>query len=155
VAKYQLMDLFAGCGGMTRGFVDSGFYEPVFAVEWDADAAETYSANFGNHVFTGPIEDVESFPEVAVVIGGPPCQGFSPLNMRGVGLDRRGLWREYLRALEESEPRAFVMENVPELLRSAEYEALRDAAEDLGFAVTDTCRARTRAAGTADLVDVP
>jgi DNA (cytosine-5)-methyltransferase 1 len=129
------MDLFAGCGGMTRGFVDSGFYEPVFAVEWDADAAETYSANFGNHVFTGPIEDVESFPEVAVVIGGPPCQGFSPLNMRGVGLDRRGLWREYLRALEESEPRAFVMENVPELLRSAEYEALRDAAEDLGFAV--------------------
>ena len=36
------------------------------------------------------------------MIGGPPCQGFSPLNMRGVGLERRGLWREYLRALERA-----------------------------------------------------
>lgn len=129
------MDLFAGCGGMTRGFVDTGFYDPVFAVEWDRDAAETYATNFGDHVFVGPIEDVESFPEVDVVIGGPPCQGFSPLNMRRVGLDRRGLWLEYLRALEQSEPRAFVMENVPELLRSAEYEAFHDAAENLGFAI--------------------
>jgi DNA (cytosine-5)-methyltransferase 1 len=129
------MDLFAGCGGMTRGFVDTGHYRPVFAVEWDADAAETYAANFGDHVFAGPIEDVDSFPHVDVVIGGPPCQGFSPLNMRGVGLDRRGLWREYLRALREADPRAFVMENVPELLRSAEYEAFTAEAERLGFAV--------------------
>jgi DNA (cytosine-5)-methyltransferase 1 len=52
-----------------------------------------------------------------VVIGGPPCQGFSPLNRDGVGLERRALWREYLRALDESAPPAFVMENVPELLR--------------------------------------
>ena len=57
------MDLFAGCGGMTRGFVDTGFYQPVFAVEWDADAAETYSMNFGDHVVAGPIEDVETFPK--------------------------------------------------------------------------------------------
>ncbi len=107
----------------------------MFAVEWDADAAETYAVNFGDHVFAGAIEDVQSFPEVAVVIGGPPCQGFSPLNMNGVGLDRRGLWREYLRALKESEPQAFVMENVPELLRSAEYVAFEKAARRLGFAV--------------------
>ncbi len=127
------MDLFAGCGGMTRGFVDTGTYDPVFAVEWDTDAAETYRLNFGDHVFAGAIEAVETFPAVDVLIGGPPCQGFSPLNMRGVGLERRGLWREYLRALGESSPRAFVMENVPELLRSAEYEAFCDAAEALGF----------------------
>lgn len=120
---------------MTRGFVDTKRYEPVFAVEWDADAAETYALNFGDHVFAGDITAVEHFPEVDVVIGGPPCQGFSPLNMRGVGLERRGLWREYLRALEESSPRAFVMENVPELLRSAEYESFRVAAESLGFNV--------------------
>ena len=55
--------------------------------------------------------------------------------MRGVGLERRGLWREYLRALAEAAPRAFVMENVPELLRSAEYAAFRAAAETLGFNV--------------------
>lgn len=133
--RFRLMDLFAGCGGMTRGFVETGVYDPVFAVEWDADAAETYALNFGEHVFVGPIEEVERFPEVDVVIGGPPCQGFSALNMRGVGLERRGLWRQYLRALDESSPRAFVMENVPELLRSAEYEGFRKEAERLGFNV--------------------
>src|SRR5436309_1861633 len=127
-----MIDLFAGCGGMTRGFVDAGRYRPVFSVEWDRDAAATYALNFGDHVFAGPIEDVDSFPTADVIIGGPPCQGFSPLNMRGVGLERRGLWRQYLRALDEAEPLAFVMENVPELLRSGEYEAFRRAAEGLG-----------------------
>ena len=130
----RLIDLFAGCGGMTRGFVDAGF-EPVFAVEWDPEAAETYRLNFGDHVAAIAIETVERFPSADVVIGGPPCQGFSPLNMRGVGLERRGLWREFLRALDEAEPRAFVMENVPELLRSGEYVAFVEAAERLGFAV--------------------
>jgi DNA (cytosine-5)-methyltransferase 1 len=131
------MDLFAGCGGLTRGFLDSRKYRPVFAVEWDEDAAATYKANFGDHVFNGPIERVEAFPKVDVIVGGPPCQGFSPLNMRGVGLERRTLWREYLRALKEAEPDAFVMENVPQLLRSAEYEAFKKAAEKLGFEIAE------------------
>jgi DNA (cytosine-5)-methyltransferase 1 len=135
MSHYSLMDLFAGCGGMTRGFEDTDRFRAVFAVEWDRDAAETYRRNFGDHVFAGPIQDVSTFPDVDVVIGGPPCQGFSPLNMAGVGLERRSLWREYLRALEHAEPAAFVMENVPELLRSAEYKAFREAAEDLGFQV--------------------
>jgi DNA (cytosine-5)-methyltransferase 1 len=134
--KLRLIDLFAGCGGMTRGFVDTQLFEPVFAVEWDRDAAATYAANFGaDHVFAGPIEDVQTFPQADVVIGGPPCQGFSPLNRDGVGLERRGLWREYLRALDEAAPTAFVMENVPELLASPEYQSFHAAAEDRGFAV--------------------
>src|SRR5262245_48014035 len=121
--RLRLMDLFAGCGGMTRGFVDTGRYEPIFAVEMDADAAETYAANFGaGHVVADRIESVETFPKVDVVIGGPPCQGFSLLNREGVGLERRALWREYLRALRESEAEAFVMENVPQLIGSAEYD---------------------------------
>jgi DNA (cytosine-5)-methyltransferase 1 len=131
----RLVDLFAGCGGMTRGFEDSGAFRSVFAVELDRDAAATYAANFGDHVACGPIEDVASFPDADVVIGGPPCQGFSPLNRAAVGFERRGLWREYLRALEAVEPRAFVMENVPELLRSAEYIEFRRQAEELGFVV--------------------
>jgi len=134
--RYRLMDLFAGCGGMTRGFVDTDRFVPVFAVEMDEHAAATYAANFGDHVVADKIERVERFPEVDVVIGGPPCQGFSPLNRGGVGFERRTLWREYLRALRESGPQAFVMENVPELLRSAEYDAFRRAAEDeLGYSV--------------------
>jgi DNA (cytosine-5)-methyltransferase 1 len=130
-----LVDLFAGCGGMTRGFEDSGAFRSVFAVEFDRDAAATYAANFGDHVACGPIEDVAAFPRADVVIGGPPCQGFSPLNRAAVGFARRGLWREYLRALEAVEPRAFVMENVPELLRSAEYAKFKRRAEALGFKV--------------------
>ncbi len=133
---YRLMDLFAGCGGMTRGFVDTGRFESVFAVEMDPDAAATYGANFGfDHICCGKIEDVSKFPAADVVIGGPPCQGFSPLNRDGVGLERRALWREYVRALTESGADAFVMENVPELLRSAEYADFKRAAEKLGYRV--------------------
>jgi DNA (cytosine-5)-methyltransferase 1 len=135
VSRLTLLDLFAGCGGMTRGFEDSGAFRSVFAVEFDRDAAATYAANFGEHVACGPIEDVAAFPAADVVIGGPPCQGFSPLNRAAAGFERRGLWREYLRALEAAEPRAFVMENVPELLGSAEYAEFRRRAEALGFTV--------------------
>jgi DNA (cytosine-5)-methyltransferase 1 len=135
VAALTLVDLFAGCGGMTRGFEDSGAFRSVFAVEFDRDAAATYAANFGDHVACGPIEDVAAFPQADVVIGGPPCQGFSPLNRAAVGFERRGLWTEYLRALEAVEPRGFVMENVPELLGSAEYVEFQARAEALGFEV--------------------
>ncbi len=135
MALLTLVDLFAGCGGMTRGFEDSRAFRSVFAVEFDRDAAATYAANFGEHVACGPIEDVAAFPAADVVIGGPPCQGFSPLNREAVGFERRGLWREYLRALEAIEPRAFVMENVPELLGSAEFAEFQKRAESLGFKV--------------------
>jgi len=135
VSRLALIDLFAGCGGLTRGFCDTGRFEPIFAVECDEDAAATYRANFGDHVFCGPIERVESFPAADVIVGGPPCQGFSPLNMRRVGLERRTLWREYLRALEEAEPEVFLMENVPQLLRSAEYSEFCRAAAELGFEI--------------------
>jgi DNA (cytosine-5)-methyltransferase 1 len=120
---------------MTRGFIDSGKFRSVFAVEADRDAAETYRLNVGDHVVRGLIEDVARFPEADVVIGGPPCQGFSPLNRGAVGFERRGLWREYLRALVKVEPRAFVMENVPELLKSAEYAEFKVRAEKLGFSI--------------------
>jgi DNA (cytosine-5)-methyltransferase 1 len=134
--RYELIDLFAGCGGMTRGFSDSGRFRPIFAVESDRDAAETYRLNFGDHVAQTAIEDVAVFPSADVVIGGPPCQGFSPLNRDVVGFERRGLWREYVRALEQANPHVFVMENVPQLLSSAEYAAFKVRAEkDLGFLV--------------------
>ena len=121
---------------MTAGFVATGEFEPVFAVEMDRNAAATYAANFGHdHIFAGRIEEVSEFPDADVVIGGPPCQGFSPLNRAGVGFERRALWREYLRALDEAAPTAFVMENVPELLRSPEYVSFREAAERRGFRV--------------------
>ena len=136
--KLTLVDVFAGCGGMTRGFVDSGYFEPLLAIEADPDAAATYAANFGHdHMDQRPIEQLETFPSADVLIGGPPCQGFSPLNRQAVGFERRGLWREYLRALKAVGPNAFVMENVPELLRSAEYTAFKKRATKLGFKIEE------------------
>lgn len=134
---FTLADVFAGCGGMTRGFVDSGAFEPVFAVELDADAADTYKRNFGDHVHVGGIETVADFPKADILIGGPPCQAFSLLNRESVGFSRRELWREYARALEQTEASAFVMENVPQLLDSDEYQAFKLTAEELGFEVDE------------------
>lgn len=134
---YALIDLFAGCGGMTRGFVDTGRFQPILAVERDRDAAATYRANFGDHVHAGDIQDVAAFPQADLVIGGPPCQGFSPLNRGRVGFERRALWKEYLRAIDESAPLAYVMENVPELLVSEEYTEFREAVTFRGFRVTE------------------
>lgn len=132
---FSLVDLFAGCGGMTLGFESTGSFRSIFAVEWDRDAAATYAENFGDHVWAGAIEEVESFPKADVVIGGPPCQGFSLLNMNGTGLERRALWRQYLRALDDADPLVFVMENVPELLRSDEYATFVKAAGARGYDV--------------------
>jgi DNA (cytosine-5)-methyltransferase 1 len=135
VSRYTLIDLFAGCGGLTRGFEDSGRFRSIFAVELDRDAAETWRLNFGDHIAEVPIEDVAAFPSADVLVGGPPCQGFSPLNRDAVGFERRGLWQQYLRALEQIDPAAFVMENVPELLRSAEYAEFKVRAEGIGYRV--------------------
>lgn len=134
---YRVIDLFAGCGGMTRGFEDTGRFRSVFAVEFDRAAARTYAANFGDHVHAGDIKDVEAFPSAEIVIGGPPCQGFSPLNRDRVGFERRALWQEYLRAMDEAQPLAFVMENVPELLVSEEYADFKTAALERGFRIAD------------------
>lgn len=77
-----LIDLFAGAGGMTRGFSDEGF-TPIAAVETDFSAAATYAANFGeDHVLHGRVEDFIEVPPASIVIGGPPCQGFSNLGKR-------------------------------------------------------------------------
>jgi DNA (cytosine-5)-methyltransferase 1 len=139
----RLIDLFAGIGGMTCGFVKASTpevrYEPVFAVELEAQLAAIYRANFGDHVHQGDIAGVQEFPEADVVIGGPPCQGFSPL-----GRDRdiasrvalNSLWRHFVEALEQSRPYVFVMENVPELLRSAEYARFKKLVGPRGLGYT-------------------
>jgi DNA (cytosine-5)-methyltransferase 1 len=124
---FDLVDLFAGCGGMTKGFVDTGFYAPVAAVEIDPMAAKTYGANFGDHIFSGDIRDwlKGELPNAAdVVIGGPPCQGFSALGKQNPLDPRNLLWREYVHALERINPTTFIIENVPQFLRSPQFADL-------------------------------
>lgn len=139
---YRLIDLFSGAGGMTLGMTDARFcggFESVWALDNDKAATETYAANFGDHANCGDIEAwVEGglpIPEADVVIGGPPCQGFSLLNKRRSGDSRRALWQPYMDVVERSGASAFVIENVAELIRSPEFHLIRDRAEAMGFSV--------------------
>jgi len=129
-----VLDLFSGCGGMALGFKGAGFRTKL-AVEWDRSACQTFRANISDRIAQCAIEEIERFPSADVVVGGPPCQGFSNLGERVPFDPRRQLWRQYLRAVEEAQPMAFVMENVPPLLQSQEYFEIKRHAERLGFNV--------------------
>ncbi|GAA1646560.1 DNA cytosine methyltransferase [Catellatospora bangladeshensis] len=124
----RTIDLFAGAGGLALGFRQSGLeFEPVFAVEVEPAAARTFKRNFNCHVHDGPIEQVDHFPEADVIIGGPPCQGFSPLGRDRDDASRaqlNELWQHYLRAVRAVQPKAFVIENVPEFQKSAQFARL-------------------------------
>ncbi|QSE72492.1 DNA cytosine methyltransferase [Rhodococcus sp. PSBB049] len=127
-AAIRTLDLFAGAGGLSLGFeqADLGF-EPVHAVEIDAAAARTYKRHFGCAVYDGPIENLERFEAAEVILGGPPCQGFSPLGRDRDDASRaqlNELWQQYLRAVRQVQPKAFVIENVPEFQRSAQFARL-------------------------------
>ena len=134
VRVLTLVDLFAGAGGFTQGFVQAGFV-PIYAVEIDKDAAATYEANFGAHCFDGDINDVKIFPYADVIIGGPPCQGFSNLGAHIPNDPRNQLWRHFVRAIKQVRPSAFVLENVPPMLNSAEGQQFIQDTRDLGYKV--------------------
>lgn len=126
-----MIDLFAGCGGMTAGFVQHGF-EPVLAVESNLQAAATYAANFGeDHTVWGDVAQLSdtAIPDADVVIGGPPCQGFSNLGSRDVDDPRNKLWKQYLRVVKVARPQAFVIENVDRFLGSSEFALLLNEAD--------------------------
>lgn len=137
--KPTVIDLFAGCGGLALGLKRAGF-EPIFAVEREQDFAETYAANIGNHCVADEIEKVVAsgdVPKADVVVGGPPCQGFSNLTGNKRSDPRRKLWQYYMDVVEMSECKVFVVENVPNFLRSPEGEGVCKRAKELGFHIGD------------------
>ncbi|RQW84067.1 DNA cytosine methyltransferase [Micromonospora globispora] len=129
--RLSMIDLFAGCGGMTVGFHSEGF-RPVLSVEWDLAAAATYAANFGeSHTRWGDIALVreDEIPQAEVIIGGPPCQGFSNLGSKDVDDPRNKLWKEYLRFVVTAQPQVFVIENVERFSRTSEFQLLFNEAD--------------------------
>ena len=141
--KYRLIDLFSGAGGMSLGF-SARFnqpFEPVWANDYNKYCVDTYNKNFGPHCVSGDIVDILNdpdfdLPEADVVIGGPPCQGFSLLNKNRENDPRKELWRPFLDVVDRSGASMFVMENVPHLLGTFEHGEIVGAAKSLGFTVT-------------------
>lgn len=137
----RTIDLFAGAGGLTTGLsLGTGLkLEPVCAVEIDEAAAATYSLNHGGElldgtivggpVFAGPIQDwlaTGEVPKADLVVGGPPCQGFSQLGKQDVADERNFLWRKYAEVVNKAEPDYFVLENVPAFLKSPQWDVFQE-----------------------------
>lgn len=124
----RVLDLFAGAGGLTAGFHEaSPHFRSVAAVEIDPYAAASYEATFGkNSVFSGSLLDwlaQGDMPRnVDIVVGGPPCQGFSTLGKQDVEDARNHLWEQYAATLIAVGPRYFVVENVPAFGKSPQYD---------------------------------
>lgn len=126
-------DLFAGCGGLSCGLEQLG-KKAIWAVEMDMSYARTYKLNHPNvRVITRDIKMLKpkEFENVDIIVGGPPCQGFSLSGKRMKGDSRNFLYKEFLRFVERLKPNEFLMENVPQI-REVEDEIKRDF-ENIGY----------------------
>jgi DNA (cytosine-5)-methyltransferase 1 len=153
VTKLKVADLFAGAGGFSLAAVQAGC-EIVFAVEFDKSAAKTYKENIGSKIRSEKVvvynDDItslsavdlakEHFPngDCDLLLGGPPCQGFSTHRINDAGVDdpRNALIHEYFTFVRSLKPKAFLMENVPGMLwpRHKSYlDAFYRQAHDSGY----------------------
>lgn len=115
--KFKFIDLFAGIGGIRIPFQEMGG-ECVFTSEWDSYAVKTYTTNFGGKVF-GDITQIKSedIPDFDVLLGGFPCQPFSQAGLHKGFSDTRGtLFFEVERIIKDKRPKAFLLENVKQLV---------------------------------------
>ena len=97
-------------------------------MEANTSAAQTFARNFGCEVVASPIEEMKTYPDADVILGGPPCPGFQPpwpsagRSSRASALN--SLWQHYLGVVRQVQPRAFVIENVPQFQKSSQFEHL-------------------------------
>lgn len=129
---HKVLDLFCGCGGLSRGFLDAG-YEVVMGVDFDDAALKTFQENHGDSLAMkldlfdhknidiiidalrekGIIEN-----ELDVLIGGPPCQGFSIAGPRDMNDKRNQLYLAMVKLAEKIKPKAILLENVPGMVQT-------------------------------------
>jgi len=147
--EFRVLDLFCGAGGFSSGLEQVENFHTVIGLDFDKYATETFSKNFPKAtVICGNILD-ESIKEqvvkeaiakdVNMIIGGPPCQGFS-LKGKNLGIDdsRNFLFREYLNIVKELRPEIFVIENVKNILNSTKHyfrDQILNEIESLGYIV--------------------
>lgn len=147
--RKNVLDLFCGAGGMSLGFQNAGF-KIIGGVDFDKAAMETHKRNFGNEEsfeYCGDItkisdDQIEKLKDdVDVIIGGPPCQGFSNGNRQQKLEDdpRNKLFFQYIRFVKIIMPKVFVIENVPQILtRNNGYakEQILKITNELGYQVS-------------------
>lgn len=144
--KYNVLDLFCGCGGLSLGFEEAG-YNVLLGIDIWEDALKTYAYNHKHSktlcadmstLLGEDVKDIIGDNSVDVIIGGPPCQGFSIAGKRIVNDDRNKLYKGFVRMVEYFKPKAFVMENVPNIF-SIGYGAVRETIindfKSLGYTV--------------------
>ena len=121
--------LFSGCGGLDLGAILAGL-KPVYAADHDAVAVDTYLKNIGGHAHCADLARSDISPEfesVDLLLGGPPCQGFSSAGPKDPQDPRNKLWQHYLEYVRVWQPKVFLMENVPGFRR--EFPAFAKEAE--------------------------
>jgi len=140
--QYKMVDLFAGCGGLSLGLEQAGF-TPCFVNEIVEQFANTYKANHDlsdDHYFVGDIallnQNIDKYKkyltDVTLVCGGPPCQGFSMANRQRILDDpRNSLYKQYLIFLSHTRPQFFIMENVKGMMNKIN-EIIQNFKEYLG-----------------------
>lgn len=138
--KFRFIDLFAGIGGMRLGFEAAGG-RCVFSSEFDEDACKTYEANFGEHP-AGDITKIAAsdIPEFDILLGGFPCQAFSIIGKQeGFANETCGtLFFDIERILKEKKPRAFMLENVRNLVahdKGNTFRIIREHLTAIGYTV--------------------
>jgi DNA (cytosine-5)-methyltransferase 1 len=148
-ASWTVIDLFCGAGGLSEGFRQAGCHV-LAGNDYDSAAGETFAATHSEAAFLpGPIQNHSAAAflkaaglkkgELDVLVGGPPCQGFSVYNhQRGLHDERSGLYREYLRIVEGLNPKWVVLENVTGMTSAgggAAVQAIVDGLTSLGYDV--------------------
>lgn len=144
--KLNVIDLFCGCGGLSLGFEQAGF-NILLGIDMWKDALQTFEHNHKNgrtlcadlaNLSAVDVDNAMNHEKVDVIIGGPPCQGFSIAGKRIVDDDRNKLYKSFVRMVEHFQPTAFVLENVPNILSIGDG-IVRDAIikdfSDLGYNV--------------------
>ena len=138
--SFRFIDLFAGIGGIRLGFEKVGG-KCVFSSEFDEDACKTYQANFGEHP-AGDITkiDAKSIPDFDILLGGFPCQAFSIIGKKeGFANETCGtLFFDIERILKEKMPKAFMLENVRNLMahdKGNTFRTIKTHLEALGYKV--------------------
>ncbi len=127
--RYTCLDLFSGAGGLSRGFYDAG-YDVVLGVDFDEAALKTFKANHGSadvmrldlfdHSNIEKITDYLKSKNIQldVLVGGPPCQGFSIAGPRDMNDKRNMLYTAMVKLAEKVKPKAVVLENVPGMVQT-------------------------------------